>query len=118
MAVLRVIVGPDVGLTAQVADLSVTIGRCDDCQLRLTDEHASMIHAAVEPIDDGWRVRDLESATGTAVNGSPVAEHRLMVGDIIKLGVTLILFGSGDETVTSSAAGYAEAPEPGELDGV
>ena len=118
MAVLRVIVGPDVGLTAQAADVPVTIGRCQDCELRLTDEHASMIHAAVEPVDDGWRVRDLESATGTAVNGDAVAERRLMVGDIIKLGVTLILFGSGDETVASGATGHAEAPEPGELDGV
>jgi two-component system, NtrC family, sensor kinase len=112
MAVLRVIVGPDVGLTAQVGDRALTLGRCSDCGLRLTDEHASMIHATVEPMGDGWRVRDLESSTGTAVNGDLVTERRLSVGDIIKLGVTLILFGGDDEAVTTGAADCAEAPGP------
>jgi pSer/pThr/pTyr-binding forkhead associated (FHA) protein len=110
MAELRVIVGPDVGKTATVEDDSVTIGRGDDCHLCLSDQHTSMIHAVVEPLDTGWRLRDLETATGTAVNGDLIQESPLNFGDIIKVGVTLVLFGSGNETDEVQTVGSAELP--------
>jgi hypothetical protein len=110
MPQLRVIVGPDVGKMTQVEDAPVLIGRGDDCELCLSDQHVSVIQAVVEPFDPGWRVRDLETADGTAVNGALIQDHPLTFGDIIKVGVTLILFGSGHESVDATAVGSAELP--------
>ncbi|MFH1730733.1 MAG: FHA domain-containing protein [Planctomycetota bacterium] len=116
MALLRVIAGPDRGRTAEVDEAPVSIGRGDDCGLCLTDEQVSVIHAVVEPTNNGCRVRDLESTNGTAVNGHPVSEHRLMFGDTITVGQTVILYGSGEEAVGSETVGSAEAPGPGDSD--
>ncbi|MFO7898932.1 MAG: FHA domain-containing protein [Planctomycetota bacterium] len=116
MAELRVIVGADEGKTAHVQDAPVTIGRADDCGLQMTDEHVSHIHAVVEPFEQGYRVRDLESTEGTAVNGKKVIDYQLVYGDIIKVGVSLILFGSGDTAVTSDTVSSAETPLPGGSD--
>jgi len=116
MALLRVIAGPDEGKTAEVDRESVAIGRGDDCGLCLADDLVSLIHALVEPINGGCRVRDMESTNGTAVNGQPVSERRLMFGDTITVGRTVILFGSGEETVETETVGSAEAPMPGDTD--
>ena len=110
MAVLRVISGPDVGKTADVREAPVTIGRGAECGLRLTDEHVSIIHALVEPLEAAWRVRDLESLGGTTVNGDRVLERRLLFGDTIRVGETTILFGSGNEGVKAETVGSAESP--------
>jgi len=118
MALLRVIAGPDEGKTVEVDRDSVTIGRGDDCSLCLIDDLVSVIHAMVAPINDGCRVRDLESTNGTAVNGKPVIERRLMFGDTITVGRTVILYGTGEETVDADAetVGSTEAPMPGDSD--
>jgi len=116
MPQLRVIVGPDVGKTTEVDEAPVTIGRGAECGLRISDEHASLIHALVEPFERGYRVRDLESSGGTVVNGEPVLDRLLKIGDVIKLGATLILFGSGAEAVDWETVGSAEAPRPGEAE--
>ncbi len=113
MALLRVIVGPDVGASAAVDKSLVTIGRSPECGLRVTDEHVSLIHAAVEPFETGYRIRDLESLGGTGVNGDRVLDRRLAFGDVIKVGATLILFGSGQQTADAETIGSAEAPAPG-----
>lgn len=113
MATLRVIGGPDLGRTAEVHDAPVTIGRGPTCGLRVTDEHVSVVHAVVEPMGEKYRVRDLESTSGTAVNGRPVLDQLLLFGDTITVGETTILFGSGRETVQAETVGSAETPEPG-----
>ena len=110
MALLRVIAGPDVGRTVELHKTPVTIGRSDGCGLVLTDEHVSLIHAVVEPVGPGYRVRDLESTGGTVVNGQPAFEHPLMFGDFITVGETTILFGSGEQTVNTETVGSAESP--------
>ena len=117
MPLLRVIAGPDTGKTTEVDEAPVTIGRGDDCGLCLGDESVSVIHATVEPVNGGWRVRDLESTNGTAVNSRKVAEQRLDFGDTITVGQTVILFDTEGEAVGTGTAGRAEAPLPGDADG-
>ena len=112
MAILRVIGGPDIGKMVELRETAVTIGRGGDCHLRISDELVSIIHALVEPFETAWRVRDLESMSGTLVNGEPALEHRLMFGDIITVGATTILFGSGTETVKAEKVGSANSPAP------
>ncbi len=113
MALLRVISGPDTGATAEVAHAPVVIGRGERCGLKLTDPSVSIIHAAVEPIEHGHRVRDLESTSGTAVNGRPATEHRLSFGDVITIGDTAILFGVGGQTARTESVGSMQSPLPG-----
>ena len=103
-------------MTAELDREPVTIGRGDDCALCLSDELVSVIHAMVEPISNGCRVRDLESTNGTAVNGKPTIEHPLMIGDTITVGRTVILYGTGLETADAETVGSAEAPIPGDSD--
>jgi pSer/pThr/pTyr-binding forkhead associated (FHA) protein len=114
MPLLKVIDGPDSGRTAKVEHHAVTIGRGPGCGLRLTDGQASMIHAVVEPFKGSYRVRDLETAGGTAVNGTQTVEQRLVIGDTIGVGDTTILFGSGGERVGGETVGSAESPSPGD----
>lgn len=116
MPLLRVIVGADQGKTVRVDDQPVTIGRSADCGLQMTDEHVSHIHAVIEPFEQGYRVRDLESSPGTSVNGRKITDYNLVFGDIIKVGASLVLFGSGTSTALSGTVGHAETHLPGEQD--
>ena len=116
MPLLRVIAGPDMGASAEVRDAPVTIGRGPECGLALTDEQVSVIHALVEPFNGRFRVRDLESLDGTTLNRQKVLEHQLMFGDIITVGATCILFGTGTEVDDTETVGSAEMPMPGDAD--
>jgi hypothetical protein len=68
----------------------VTVGRGGQNDLVLTgDEFASARHARIEVRGDGAWVLDLESTTGTFVNGSRVAgTQRLEAGDVLRVGET------------------------------
>jgi len=112
MPLLRVIRGPDIGLTADLKHAPLTIGRGPDCGLRLTDPDVSLVHAIVEPVESGHRVRDLESASGTAVNGRAVFERTLAPGDTIALGSTALLYESGSITADTETVRSAESPGP------
>lgn len=109
MTMLRVIVGPDAGARIDLGEFAVTIGRSTECGLPITDEYASMIHAVVEPCDAGWRVRDLESMSGTTVNGLTTSEKRLILGDVITIGQTAIVFASDTQKVGQESLGNAES---------
>ena len=113
MPLLRVIGGPDTGKSVEVRDVPVTIGRSPECGLNVSDECVSLIHALVEPFEQTWRVRDLESSTGTVVNGERTFERQLLFGDVITVGETVILFGSGSERVKTETVGRAESPLAG-----
>lgn len=110
MAILRVISGPDSGSIVEVGDLQITIGRGDSCALKLSDTSVSLMHAIVEPCERGYRIRDLESTAGVLVNGKEAYEQVLFVGDVITLGSTSILFGTGGQKVGSESVGSAETP--------
>jgi transcriptional regulator with GAF, ATPase, and Fis domain len=73
----------------------VRIGRADDSDLVLADEHVSSEHAAVVFGGDGYVLRDLRSTNGTAIvrGGARIPlddangrEAALSQGDVIELG--------------------------------
>lgn len=68
------------------------IGRDTSCQLRLLESGVSDRHAAIERRDDGYYVRDLDSANGVRVNGQPVRGQRLNTGDELELGAVRLRF--------------------------
>jgi general secretion pathway protein E len=71
---------------------SLTIGRLPDNGLVIADEKASRHHCVIEPVDGGFRVRDLGSSNGTKLNNKPVSIEYLDNGDVVRIGSTELRF--------------------------
>ena len=67
-------------------DQPVRIGRGVDNDLVLRDVRVSRHHAAIEPVADGWVVRDLNSTNGTYIEGQRVNEVRVSGAAELALG--------------------------------
>ncbi len=93
MAGIHIISGPREGDPIELKPQGFVIGRSDLCDLRLTDDLAeSSYHARIERLGEQWRIRDLESANGTEVNGQPVQVQTLDDGDLVAVGETRFRF--------------------------
>ena len=71
-------------------------------QLPITDNTVSRRHAELIPADGAWILHDLGSANGSYVNGTRVENRYILkLGDQIRVGRTLMVFGSqpGDQPV-------------------
>ena len=63
------------------------IGRGAGCEVRVSNEFVSRVHAEVAPTTDGWLIRDLNSSNGLYHQGLRV-DHFLFVSQgVIRLGV-------------------------------
>ena len=71
-AALHVVRGPQTGVTYQLGDQALTIGRSPQCDLFLNDMTVSREHASVEPADGGYVIRDANSFNGVWVNNESV----------------------------------------------
>lgn len=97
---LCVTAGPQEGAEFPLVAESLSIGRATanaTWDISLQDRAVSRPHARLErdPETGGWRIRDLGSANGTLVNGTPIPEdepHTLKDGDVLTIGQTLLLF--------------------------
>jgi len=67
-------------------NVDLVFGRGDDVDVRLDDALVSRRHAMIKPCQDGYRLFDLKSKTGSFVNGRRFDEHDLIIGDQIQLG--------------------------------
>ena len=67
---------------------ALLIGRREHADISLTENAASSAHALVLVSEGKHIVRDLNSRTGTFVNGVKVHEHVLSPGDVIRVGET------------------------------
>src|SRR5947208_1427027 len=89
-----VLQGPDKGRRFELPDQPTLVGR-ESRQLPLTDQTVSRRHAELVPGDDGWVLRDLGSSNGTYINGLRVTNRYILkLGDQIRVGRTLMVFGS------------------------
>ncbi|HWB18969.1 MAG TPA: ATPase, T2SS/T4P/T4SS family, partial [Phycisphaerales bacterium] len=68
------------------------IGRLPDNDLVINDEKASRHHCVIEPMEGGFRVRDLNSSNGTRVNNEKAHVVELDTGDVVRIGSTEIHF--------------------------
>lgn len=121
---LKVISGPAAGLSlnADKDQIEILIGRVSACTLALTaDQEVSSRHAVLQyiSIDDCWKVTDLGSLNGSALNGitigtadrKPGKQHVLKDGDILELGgVTQIKIICGPSTTPPSRLKSSAAP--------
>jgi pSer/pThr/pTyr-binding forkhead associated (FHA) protein len=69
----------------------VTLGRATDNGLVLADGRVSRHHARISVRRGTLVYTDLQSTNGSRVNGTPVDEVVLGVGDRIELGDTLLV---------------------------
>lgn len=94
MLILNILEGPDTGRQFELPDDEPQLlGRSSEA-LPLTDTTISRRHAELTPDDGDWYIHDLHSSNGTFVNGQHVTEPtRLMNGDLIRVGATLLQFG-------------------------
>jgi signal transduction histidine kinase len=91
---LLVLQGPDKGRRFELPDAPAFCGR-DSRALPLTDNTVSRRHFELHPDNGDWILKDLGSSNGTYVNGGRVTGQRpLKLGDQIRLGRTIMVFGA------------------------
>lgn len=92
------------------------IGRQSPATILIPDDSfLSSQHAVVSWAGDGFAVRDLNSATGTKINGRSITESRLLDGDELRVGESA-LRASIRKRLPANASGTgkaaAEPPRP------
>lgn len=74
--------------TITVEQLPVIVGSGVDADIRVDEPWVGAYHCFLDQIDGELSVWDLESATGTYVNGERISESPLAPGDTLTLGLT------------------------------
>ncbi|MEL7238311.1 MAG: FHA domain-containing protein, partial [Planctomycetota bacterium] len=97
MITILVLQGPDKGRRYELPDRPALLGR-ESPNVQLEDNTCSRRHAELRPAAYGerWTIRDLGSSNGTYVNGRRVfaQPEPLKLGDQIRVGKSLLLFGA------------------------
>ena len=89
---LRLLNGPGKDRIFTLRAALTTIGRGTDNHLVLDSTDVSRHHARIEFARGQWRLVDLGSTNGTKVNGQPVREAALRLGDRIDFGTLQLEF--------------------------
>ena len=98
-AMPRLVVHEPGGVATSVnVDGDIQIGRDEGMAVVLGDGKVSRHHATITRDDDGWILVDAESRHGTFANGERVSRHRLVDGDQLQIGSTVLRFEQADET--------------------
>jgi transcriptional regulator of acetoin/glycerol metabolism len=85
----------------------LTLGRDEDCAVRLSNTDISRHHAALRrtPSDPGILIVDLNSRNGTRVNGRAVRSARLQANDVVRLGGAVFVVTEGVGSFSEVAPG-------------
>ena len=79
------------GVSIDLTDQQVTMGRANDATLVLNDDYASTYHARIFPQDGQWFVEDLGSTNGTYLDRQKVIRPTpVPVGVPIRIGKTVL----------------------------
>jgi len=70
----------------------MTIGRGRDCDIRLTDQTVSRLHAVLIAGDDGHRIEDRNSLNAVRINDIEVNTYTLRGGELIELGAVKLTY--------------------------
>lgn len=66
------------------------LGRLATNDIPLADVHASRTNSRIEHAPDGFYIDDLQSTCGTLVNGRKVQRSRIVAGDLLTIGDTVL----------------------------
>jgi len=97
VASLFVIRGIDQGTRFELDEPAVCLGRDSSNRVQLHDTEVSRQHAEIVQVESTFTLSDLSSSNGTFVNGQRVERHRLVSGDQIQVGSTLMLYTGPSE---------------------
>jgi pSer/pThr/pTyr-binding forkhead associated (FHA) protein len=113
---LQVIDGLEAGRSYDDLETPVTIGREEDCDIRLNDDRVSRLHARIQ--EDAGRVilTDVDSTNGTRVNGHTVRMRVLQPGDQIVIGRCTLVYGTREESTEGAARQTVQAADGDEDD--
>ena len=79
------------GMTIDLTDQQITMGRANDATLVLNDDYASSRHARIFPQDGQWLVEDLGSTNGTYLDRQKVTRPTpVPVGVPVRIGKTVL----------------------------
>ncbi len=110
----KLVISDDEGKTIIVPLVrdQVTVGRQDGNTIRLTERNVSRQHARLVKSDKGYRVEDLESYNGVALNGTRIEKQaELKDGDRVGIGDYIIaLKAEADAAGVAPTAQRSSAP--------
>ena len=90
-AYLRVVAGHDQGRIFNLVEgTTLSIGRSEKTDTRLTDAAVSRLHCEVRCQGGEFLLTDMESVSGTFIAGQKIQEHALKHGEEIQVGNTLL----------------------------
>lgn len=110
--VLQVVRGRSATTTLRLAEGMTSLGRHDDCIIRIKSSQVSRRHCEIHEADGNLTVRDLGSSNGTFVNGKRVlGQQALKVGDELTVGSVTLRVATLGQPV---AAAHPQAAKPGD----
>ena len=77
-----------------IIKLITTIGRREDNDLVIDNLRVSRVHAQIRQIKEKHVIFDLDSTSGTKVNGVKIHQHTLNHGDVIEIADVPIIYGT------------------------
>jgi two-component system, NtrC family, response regulator HydG len=102
---LLAISGSLTGIVRELIDSPISVGRLEANQLCLSDPAVSRRHCTIQQVDKlngHYELVDLDSRSGTFVNGMPILRRCLEHGDNIRIGNTDFVFLMHEGEVTTT----------------
>jgi DNA-binding NtrC family response regulator len=90
-AEVRIVAGPDKGVTVELGTDSLIVGSSSQCDLVLHDKTVSSRHAELQVTSRGYFIRDLGSTNGLLYGSQPIDRAPLRDGMRLSLGETSLL---------------------------
>ncbi len=97
------------GVTHELVDEPITIGRAPDNMVVVNDPSISTYHAQLLLEGNTYRLKDIDSTNDTNVNGKPVRETEVRFDDLIRFGAAEAQYES------SEVGGSKPLPKPEEI---
>src|ERR1700730_6097166 len=108
---LVIVQGRSVNNTLKLSDGVTTIGRHDECQLRIKSSQVSRKHCELFEKKGHLMVKDLGSANGTLVNGKRIQGHRVLEpGDELTIGPVQLRVAKVGAAAAASSKKPASSP--------
>jgi diguanylate cyclase (GGDEF)-like protein len=89
---LVIISGEEMGRRFELTTQEVSIGRADTCTICVNTDQVSRRHATVQHVLGKYYIVDMRSTNGTFVNEQKVERAKLVDGDQIRVGKTVIKY--------------------------
>lgn len=91
-ASLRIVRGPQTGISFELNKPAMTVGRNPDCDIFLNDMTVSRQHANISLVNGTWTIHDDNSFNGVWVKNSSITDYALEAGDIVQIGAFCLQF--------------------------